>query len=535
MSKNQFLRGTFFLSSASLISKILGFIYIIPFTAFVGTQGYALYKYAYGPYTIMLSISTMGIPLAISKMISKYHHLQRKDIEIKILKFGFIFMLISGIASYLLLNSFAVHLARIVVDDDSSGNSISEVTYVIKLVSYALIIIPPMSLLRGFFQGYQSMGPSALSTITEQFIRVIFIILGTYTALNLFHTSIKEAVGVGTFGAFVGGVAGLIVLLLFLFKRKKFLFEINSNYQATMNVSIRTLFKEMISYSIPFVIVGLSIPLYQNIDTFTINSVLNKVGYPLKEAEIVNSVIGLAQILVLIPVSLTTGLSMSIIPSITSDFVNKNYQEVNNKINQSLLILFLLIMPMGLGLMSLSEPLYLLMFGPDNSPVLGGQILKLYSPAAILIALYGITCSIMQAVNLHKQVIFGLFIGLSIKLGLNFILPQYFLEQGFIFSTYFGFAASLIYNLIFFNLKLNYSFKKIRFRMISILISSLLMCFIIIFFSNGLSNSIKLNGTFDNLIITAFFILLGICVYFTGIYLTNREKFKNYIKFKNMS
>ncbi|MEB2294494.1 oligosaccharide flippase family protein, partial [Priestia megaterium] len=69
----KFIRGTFFLTTSTLISKILGFIYIIPFTALVGNTGYALYKYAYGPYTLMLSISTMGLPLAVSKFVSKYN------------------------------------------------------------------------------------------------------------------------------------------------------------------------------------------------------------------------------------------------------------------------------------------------------------------------------------------------------------------------------------------------------------------------------------------------------------------------------
>lgn len=66
------MRGTLLLTASSLLTKILGFIYIIPFTALVGTSGYALYKYAYGPYTLMLSLSTMGLPLAVSKFRSCY-------------------------------------------------------------------------------------------------------------------------------------------------------------------------------------------------------------------------------------------------------------------------------------------------------------------------------------------------------------------------------------------------------------------------------------------------------------------------------
>ena len=85
---NKFIRGAFFLTVASLISKVLGFIYIIPFTALVGTQGYALYKYAYGPYTILLSISTIGLPLAVSKFVSKYNELGNYRVGLTLLKYG---------------------------------------------------------------------------------------------------------------------------------------------------------------------------------------------------------------------------------------------------------------------------------------------------------------------------------------------------------------------------------------------------------------------------------------------------------------
>ncbi|USK52877.1 oligosaccharide flippase family protein [Cytobacillus solani] len=149
---NKLLKGTFLLSSASFISKILGFIYIVPLTVLVGTSGYALYRYAYGPYTIMLSLSTMGIPLAISKLTAKYKQLKREAIVRKIVKSGMAFMLVTGMTSFLLLYMLAPLLAGIVVDGKNDGNSLESITYVIRVVSFALIIIPPMSLLRGFFQ-----------------------------------------------------------------------------------------------------------------------------------------------------------------------------------------------------------------------------------------------------------------------------------------------------------------------------------------------------------------------------------------------
>lgn len=126
--QNRFIRGTFFLTAATLISKFLGFIYIIPFTALVGTQGFALYGYAYGPYTILLSISTIGLPLAVSKFVAKYNELGNYRAGLTLLKYGMYLMILSGGISFVLLYVLAPYLAEAVVGaNESSGNTVEDV------------------------------------------------------------------------------------------------------------------------------------------------------------------------------------------------------------------------------------------------------------------------------------------------------------------------------------------------------------------------------------------------------------------------
>lgn len=522
---NKLLRGTLLLSSASFISKILGFIYIVPFTLLVGDSGYALYKYAYGPYTIMLSLSTMGIPLAISKLTAKYKQLEREDIVRKIVKSGMAVMLVTGMTSFLLLYLLAPLLAGIVVDGDGNGNSLGSVIFVIRVVCFALIIIPPMSLLRGFFQGNDSMGPSAISTVVEQLSRVLFILAGVVISLKLLHLSIKTAVGVAAFGAFIGGIAGLAVLLFYFWKRKRFLMKPRNEIFIHKDISVISILKEMITYSIPFVIMGLSLPIYQNIDTYTINDVLRSNGYVRGEEEIVNAVIGLAQILVLIPVSITTGLSVSIIPNITKSFVQNNFGLLKEQMGQSLLILTFIIMPASLGIFVLAEPLYQLLLA-GNSPVLGGRILKFYAPAAILIAFYGITTSILQAINQQKKLIIGLFIGIIIKVILNFALPSIFLEKGFILATYFGYLASLTFNILIIQKTIGLKRLKIKYRLVSILVSALIMAICVYFLKEVLE---EFAGTFLVVMICS---SLGILLYILSLYGINFIRFKNFLKGK---
>lgn len=369
------------------------------------------------------------------------------------------------------------------------------------------------------------MGPSAISTVVEQLTRVLFILAGVVISLKLLNISIKYAVGIAAFGAFIGGIAGLAVLLFFFWKRKRLLLKPRNEITIQNDTSVMSIFKEMITYSIPFVIMGLSLPIYQNIDTYTINAVLRSNGYVQGEEEIVNAVIGLAQILVLIPVSITTGLSVSIIPNITKSFVQNNFDLLKEQMGHSLLVLTFIIMPASLGIFVLAEPLYQLLLA-GNSPVLGGQILKFYAPAAIFIAFYGVTSSILQAINQQKKLIIGLFIGIIIKVILNYTLPSIFLEKGFILATYFGYFASLTFNILIIRKTIGLKRLKIKYRLVSIFVSALIMAICVNFLKEVLE---EFAGGFLVVVICS---TLGILMYIISLYGINFIRFKKFLKGK---
>ena len=453
---NKFLRGTIFLTAASLISKVLGFIYIIPFTALVGTQGYALYKYAYGPYTILLSLSTIGLPLAVSKFVSKHNEIGNYRVGLTLLKYGMCLMIITGMISFTALFVSAPFLAGMIINTtDQTGNSIEDVQFVIQIVSFALLIIPSMSIFRGYFQGSQSMGPSALSTVIEQMVRIIFILAGAYITIHLFGRSIKEAVGVATFAAFIGGVAGFIVLLFIFYKRRWLIKEQRDRSPNNQHMNVFTIFKELVGYAFPFVITGLAIPIYQNIDTFTINQLFQSIGYKTAEAETINSIIGLAQILVMVPVSLATAFSMSLIPDITSDYIGGRIVDIQNKISKTIQTLLFFTLPAAMGLCILGTPIYSMVFGLDTRDT-GGEIVQWYSLAAIVFALFSVTAAIMQGINEQKKLIIGILIGIVLKIILNFMLVPSLEAIGPILATYVGFITSVFYNIYIIRRKIEY-------------------------------------------------------------------------------
>ncbi|MGM0851010.1 MAG: putative polysaccharide biosynthesis protein [Bacillota bacterium] len=514
--ESKFIRGTFFLTAATLVSKILGFIYIIPFTALVGTQGYVLYKYAYGPYTILLSISTIGLPLAVSKFVSKYNELGNYKVGLTLLRYGMYLMVISGIISFATLYLMAPLLAGVIIDpSDPTGNSLEDVQFVIRLVSFALLIIPPMSIFRGYFQGSQSMGPSALSTVIEQVVRIVFILAGAYVAIHILNSSLKNAVGIATFAAFIGGIAGLSVLLFVFYKRRKLIKKQREKSPNNEDLNVISMFKELIGYAIPFVVTGLAIPIYQNIDTFTINELFQSIGYNLNEAETINSVIGLAQILVMVPVSLATAFGMSLIPGITSAYISEGMIEVKNKINHTIQVLMFFTLPAAMGLCILGEPIYIVVFGIENSPELGGGILQWYSLAAIVFALYIVTAAIMQGINKQKTLIKGILLGVFFKVVLNYLFVPYLDEAGPILATYVGFTVSILYNVMIIKKAIRYKvwplLKTLKAIFLLVLVMSLTVWAVKFLSESWLPETLSLY--FSSLLTSTISIFTGLVMY----------------------
>lgn len=152
MESSKLLRGTFLLTLGTIISKVLGMLYVIPFYHIVGEKGNALYSMAYIPYSIFISIATAGLPLAVAKFVSKYNSLEEYAVGRKLFKSGLIMMSCTGIVAFVILYFFAPILAAASIPDNADV-SVQDGTTVIRAVSFGLLIVPFMSLIRGFFKG----------------------------------------------------------------------------------------------------------------------------------------------------------------------------------------------------------------------------------------------------------------------------------------------------------------------------------------------------------------------------------------------
>ena len=210
MSENkEMVRGTFLITFSILITKILGVLFVIPFYAIMGANAeekLAPFNYAYVPYNIAIAVATAGVPLAASKFVAKYNAIGAYRVGQKLYKSSFIVMSISGIIGFLILFYLAPDIAGITLGqkEGKGGWTVPEITWIIRIISMVVVFIPLLATWRGVFQGYQSMGPTAVSEVTEQLARIIFILIGSYLVLNVFHGTYLQANGVATFAAAVG-------------------------------------------------------------------------------------------------------------------------------------------------------------------------------------------------------------------------------------------------------------------------------------------------------------------------------------------
>ncbi|MGV7066633.1 putative polysaccharide biosynthesis protein [Bacillus velezensis] len=474
---SKLLRGTFVLTLGTYISRILGMIYLIPFGAMVGATGGALFQYGYNQYTLFLNIATMGFPAAVSKFVSKYNSKGDYETSRRMLRAGMSVMLVTGMIAFSILYISAPFFAETSLGGTSNnGLTIDHVVYVIRMVSLALLVVPIMSLVRGFFQGHQMMGPTAVSQVVEQLARIIFLLGATYLILRVINGGLVIAVGYATFAALIGSFGGLVVLYIYWNKRKGDLLAMKPNLVPSANLSYKKMFIELFSYAAPYVFVGLAIPLYSYIDTNTFNKAMIAAGHKDISQDMLAIVTLYVPKLVMIPVSLATAFGLTLIPTITESFTSRNYKLLNQQINQTMQIILFLVIPAVVGMSVLSGPAYTFFYGSESlRPDIGQDILFWYAPVAILFSLFTVNAAILQGINKQKFAVVSLFIGVIIKVVLNVPLIKLFQGDGAILATALGYIASLLYGFIMIKRHAGYSYTVLIKRVILIAVLSVPM------------------------------------------------------------
>ena len=457
MKKNSFVEGAFISTIGIVLCKILGIIYVIPFRAIIGTKGAILYSYAYTIYSVFASLSSTGIPSAMAKTVSEYNTLGYYDAQERAYKIGKQIIVLLGLISFIILFIFAPQISYLIIGDIEGGNTISDITFVIRVISTALLFIPVLSISKGYVQGHRMMTVPAIANVIEQLIRVIIIVFGSFLTLKAFNLSITTAVGVATFGATVGAFVAYIYIINKINKNKEILKRNEKPKIEEKKLTNKVLFKRIVKYSLPFILIELIRSIYNTVDVFTVVRGLVGLGYDVYLAENILSIVTTwGSKLNMIILSVTFGLTISIIPNIVRSATLKDYKDVSNKINQTLKIIFFVSLPMTLGIWFLSSSVWTIFYGYDALSV---NVFSFFILQTIINSFFYVLVDTTNALNNPKIALSTLLGSFILKAILNIPMMHFMKFIGI--EAYYGIIATTMLVQFLSVIYLLYKLKKL--------------------------------------------------------------------------
>lgn len=485
LKKNNFMQGAFIATFGIVLCKIIGILYVIPFYSIIGEQGGALYGYAYNIYSIFLGISTAGIPLAMSKLISEYNtkgYLKAKE---KAFKLGQKVLNIMGLFAFIILMIFAKPLATIIIGDTIGGNTIEDVEFVIRIISLAILIVPLMSVYRGYIQGHKIITPTSISQVLEQLIRVLIIIIGSFLGMKVFNLSLRSTVGIAVLSASIGALCSYLYLKLVINKNKKVFLKQEEKDKDEPKITNIEIVTKLLGYAFPFIMIDVFKSLYNSIDVFMlINTLVNGLGYTKEAAESIMSVISTWGLKInQIIISISTGIMISLIPNLTSSIVKEDLTDVRKKINQSLQIVIYLTIPMAIGLSILSGNVWTVFYGISEY---GPKVYALYVFVSVATVLFTSSVTTVQILKDYKIVFISLISGFFTKMLLNIPLLYGFQKMGLpayygsITATILGYLICAFICLIFLNKKYKVDYEETIKTLVDVITAVIIMTIVLL-------------------------------------------------------
>ena len=415
MKKSSFIEGTFIATLAIIIVKIMGMLYVIPFYAIIGIEGSALYAYAYNIYNIFLDISTIGFPIAMSKITNEYNTLKMMDAKQRAYKIAINIMRFMSIAIFIILFIFARGIATLIISDLSGGNTIEDVTTAIRFVSLAILVIPYLSVTKGYLQGHKIINIPSIGNILEQVIRIVIVLAGSFVVVKLLNKGYALGVDIALLGAFFGGLASYAYIKIKMSKNKE---ELGLDDKVKKDkITNKEITKKIISYAIPFIIINTVSSFYNFIDMLLVLRTMEHIGFDAVTVEfIATSISTWASKINMIIVSIAMGMTISLIPSIVEAYTLKKWKDVERRINSSLKMIIFVSLPMAVGLSFLAPSVWSVFYGEN---VIGASILSLSVFVAVALNIYMVTSSIVQGLNKFKTVYIASITGFVVNAALD--------------------------------------------------------------------------------------------------------------------
>lgn len=510
MSKQSLLRGAMWGTIAVFISKFLGFIYLIPFNSVLDVDQQIIFTSSYRIYAYVLLIATAGIPFATANMIARYNAVGNYQVSFKLLKSNIFLMLAIGAFCSILVIIFAHPLAKLIITQGSSEDLINNVTIGIRISSLALIFVPIISVVRGFFQGYKEIQTSAMSQLVEQFINAFFILAilllaGAGLVSNLF------AVYFATLCATLGSIASLFYLVHAYQKSKSYFNSfLEQDVSKPKDIKTSKLLKELFAISIPYIGVILLGQSNDLIDLFYTIRGLVANGFTIEMAQEFSTIYGMSVIkLMTIPMTISTGLSIALVPHLAEAHAKKDYQGLQELVIKILTGTIVILFPIALIMMATSKDTFIVI-GAAKYADYGAYIFNYFAIYSIINTFTIIVDNMMLTLNQRKRILVFSMVSTIVKLSATYFLIAFFGILGLALSSIIVCLLTLIPSMLVLKNRFKLNYRKVFTNIFySLAVASLV--YLIIYF---LAHNITTTSYATTFIKTVLLYLLGFAIYF---------------------
>lgn len=483
------------------------------------------FNLAYNYYVLLLELSSAGIPLTISKLVSKYNEEGNYAKSKRIAKTGSVILMITGAIGFAFFFYYSDFLAASTLKANPANLyfSVEEVSLVIKTLSLAVPFVMLSSGFRGVFQGHEIMTPSAVSQFLEQLFRILAMLIGAYIVMEITNGNIVYANAVATLATSVGAIVAIIVLFYYY---KKYYKNLEFNKNNTKNETRESLFKiikEILLVSFPFMIVSSFFAILSIIDQNTIIGAMDELGKAKIGDSEFNLYNNLINKIVMIAVALAPAFTGAFLPAITRLYVNRNLVELSKQINKVVLALLMIVIPALVAMFILAEPLYISFYEPKHRSF---ELMRVYLPLALLYSIYGMTGIIMQAIDKQKLNVVIIIIGLSFKYIFNTPFILRFETEGAIYCSILTYILMIFLNIVVINLEVKLKIKQFAYNLLKICLASFIMFILVAAIYDATSANFNIYNKFDSLILLIISGIFGAPLYF---FVLQKIKFINYL------
>ncbi|MBU8908435.1 putative polysaccharide biosynthesis protein [Desertibacillus haloalkaliphilus] len=401
-------RGAIFLAVAALLTKVMSAAYRIPYQNIAGDLGFYAYQQIYPFYGMALTLSIYGFPVVISKLVSERHAYGDKLGANQIARTAFYSLSVFSFVIFISLYMGAGWLAQIMADPN--------LTTALKVISLSFLLIPVLSVLRGYHQGIENMIPTAVSQVSEQGVRVFVILVLSYLFVINGHGPYAAAIG-AAIGSVVGGLVAIVVLVTF--SRKKLLFNQRTK---SAHVNEAMIIKQLFFQGFLICISVLVFIFFQFIDAMTMIRFLKASGIDAESAKTAKGVFDRGQPLLQLGTIVATAFSLALVPMITKARANGKHHLARKQGELALRLTVIVAASATAGLIVIIEPTNVMLYMNND----GSAVLSILAVTILFSSVVITTSAILQGLDYVKLPAIHIIIGVFVKLLLNVIMvPTY--------------------------------------------------------------------------------------------------------------